>query len=379
MTLVTLTRRRAIAVLPAFFTASCSIKNRGPVLALKTPGTPTMPLKEAAHGSGATFPDLVYQDLITEYLKGNPHAKLTYDPVGSEEGVRNFLRGHTDFAGCDWRLTPDEEDALVPGAAARRPHIYVPSVAGAVAPIYRFEDTTPLLQFSPDILAAIFQGDIRRWDDPAIARENAGVRLPKSEIKVVRRDDGSGTTYALTSFFKARRTAWRLGTGFRVQWPSFTMPATHSSGVAELVASTPNAIGYVEFSFAADLRALRFGRVRNLMDQPVLAGIESVNKALPKTLPPNPQEIARAIFETNVEDAYPIVSLTWVLAPLSPSARSGELIKDFLSWAVGPDGRDRAKLLDYVPLNDALTDLALSEIQKIQPNTPANGTNASAL
>jgi len=200
--------------------------------------------------------------------------------VGSEEGVRNFLRGRTDFAGCDWQLTPEEEEALVPVALGLRPHVYVPSVAGAVAPVYRFEDATPRLQFSPDVLAAIFQGDIRRWDDPAIARENAGVRLPNSEIKVVRRDDGSGTTYTLTSFFKMRRTAWRLGTGFRIQWPSFTMPATHSSGVAELVASTPNAIGYVEFSFAADLRALRFGSVRNLKDQPVLAGIESVNKAL---------------------------------------------------------------------------------------------------
>jgi phosphate transport system substrate-binding protein len=214
------------------------------------------------------------------------------------------------------------------------------------------------------------------WDDPAIARENPGVRLPKSEIKVVRRDDGSGTTYALTSFFKARRTAWRLGTGFRIAWPSFTMSATHSAGVAELVASTPNAIGYVEFSFAAELRTLRFGSVRNLKDQPGLAGIESVNKALPKVLPPNPAEIARAIFETNVEDAYPIVSLTWLLAPVHPGARSGELIKDFLTWVVGQDGRDRAKLLDYVPLNDALTDLGLSEIQRIQPYA-TTGTNAS--
>jgi phosphate transport system substrate-binding protein len=369
-----MSRRHVLTMLSAVSATSCSVRTGNKILAPGTPLVPTPAAKQMARGAGATFPDLVYQDWIAQYANGTPNSKLSYDPVGSEDGVRNFLRGRLDFAGCDSRLTPNEEDTVMPSGASRRPHLYIPTVVGAVAPIYRFVDSTPLLQFSPEVLAAIFQGDVRRWDDPAISGENPGIRLPKSEINVVRRDDGSGTTYALTSFFKVRRTTWRLGTGLRIKWPSFTMPATHSTGVADLVASTPNAIGYVEFSYAADLRGLRFGKVRNLKEQPVLAGIDSVNKALPKSLPQDPADIAHKIFETNEEDAYPIVSLTWLLVPVRPDARSAELLKDFLSWAVGPDGRNRVKLLDYVPLNEPLTELALAQIDKIQAGSSgANG------
>src|ERR1700722_18552117 len=139
MKTMTLTRRRALALLPAVFGASCVRRTGGPLLP-PNQFTRTISVKQLARGGGATFPDLVYQDLIAEYLKGNSRARISYDAVGSEEGVRNFLRGKVDFAGCDWRLTADEEDALVPGAAQRRPHLYIPTVAGAVAPIYRFEE-----------------------------------------------------------------------------------------------------------------------------------------------------------------------------------------------------------------------------------------------
>jgi hypothetical protein len=110
--------------------------------------------------------------------------------------------------------------------------------------------------------------------------------------------------------------------------------------------------------------------VRNLRDQPVLAGIETVNKALPESLPADPADIARRIFETNEQGAYPIVSLTWLLVPVRPAVRSAEMLKDFLGWAVGQDGQKRAKLLDYVPLNGALTELAVSQIEKIEVSLP---------
>jgi hypothetical protein len=192
------------------------------ILSSQTRLTPGSSARRVAREGGATFPDLVYQDWIAQYYKSNPNLKLRYDPFGSEDGIRSFLRGHLDFAGCDWPPTPDDEGTvvLIVSSPLARLYIYIPSVACP---------GTPILRFSRRVLAGIFKGEIRCWDDPVILRESLG-RPPRAHINVVRPNDGSGTTLVLTTFLSVRGKAWRLGTGLRVNWPALTNAAMDNSG-----------------------------------------------------------------------------------------------------------------------------------------------------
>jgi hypothetical protein len=184
-----------------------------------------------ACGGGATFPGSVYDEWIAQCYNGIPNLKLPYDPVGSDDGIRSFLRSNLDFAGCDWPLKPDDERTVVLIVSSPLPHlyIYIPSAACTVASICTSAQGTPALRLGRGVLAAMFKGELRSWDDPVMLPENLGLP-PRSHINVIRRNDSSGTTLVLTTFFSVRGNDWRLGTGLKVNWPAPTNTAIDTSG-----------------------------------------------------------------------------------------------------------------------------------------------------
>jgi len=320
-------------------------------------------------GAGATFPDPLYQDWITDYTHSHPDAHLKYNPVGSEEGVGLVRQSKVDFGGSDWPLTPEEEAALPKQPQNGAAHIYLPVVAGAVSIIYHADGVSRTLRFTPETLCGIFGGNIKRWDDDRLRRDNPGASLPPQPITVVRRADGSGTTRVLTEYFAKvcapTSAPWRAGTGFRVQWPAGTTGSEHSDGVATAVRDTNNSIGYVEYAYALN-NNLNHGFVMNRSGQFVRADSDSISAAIPEQLPPGSRDVAYAILNPAAPDAYPITALTWLLIPLAPKDQARPVLVDFLTWTLQPDAQLQAKLHGYVELPERLRTLGLDSIRGVR-------------
>ena len=193
---------------------------------------------QTLRGAGATFPAPLYRQWIESFQKSHPGASIEYEETGSVAGVDQVLNHRADFAGSDVRLTDDRLE----GAPNRV--LQIPTVIGAVAPIHNVQGEFRDLKFTPEVLADIYLGKIRKWNDPAIASENRGVKLPSAEITVVHRSEGSGTTWIWSTFLSEASAEWRLraGAGTSIVWP-VGLAAEKNEGVAALVQRTPNSIG----------------------------------------------------------------------------------------------------------------------------------------
>ncbi len=183
--------------------------------------------------AGATFPLPIYAKWFDSFSARWPSVRIQYQAVGSEEGIRQLRAGTADFAASDIPLT-DQQIARFSGGV-----LHFPSVLGAVVPIYNLPSVARDLRFTPDTLAAIFLGRIRKWNDPALRAVNRGVRLPDTEIVVVHRADGSGTTFVWTDYLSKVSEAWRrmVGAGAAVPWPT-GVGAERNEGMADLVSRT---------------------------------------------------------------------------------------------------------------------------------------------
>jgi len=200
-------------------------------------GSDLSSLSGSLKASGASFPDAYYQEVISSFKEKAPNATVTYNSVGSGTGKKEFGQGLTDFAGSDSLVKPGD-------GPAEGSFLYVPTVAAPITVSYHLSGVDKL-QFSPDTLAKIFQTDVKKWNDPAIAADNPGVTLPNKAITVAHRSDGSGTTNNFTKYLKAASPAWKLGSGDTVAWPSGTQGAEKNTGVAQIIKQTDGAIGYV--------------------------------------------------------------------------------------------------------------------------------------
>jgi phosphate transport system substrate-binding protein len=225
---------------------------------------------------------------------------------------------------------------------------HIPTVLGAVVPVYTLPGVGGGLKFSPDVLADIYLGKITNWNDARIAKDNPGVNLPNSEIFVVHRSDGSGTSYIFTDFLSKVSADWKNGPGMgtSVSWPR-GLGAKGNEGVAGMVRQTPGAIGYVELIYALQNK-IETGLVKNAAGVFVKPTIESVTAAA-ASVKEMPADYRVSITNAPGKDAYPISSFTWLLIP-SPAAdpAKGKMIKDFLSWML--DHESEVTALYYAPL-----------------------------
>jgi phosphate transport system substrate-binding protein len=294
------------------------------------------------NGAGATFPYPIYSKWFTEYSASHGSVQINYQAIGSGAGIRQVTSGTVDFGASDGPMTDEQI------AASKVKIQHIPTVLGAVVPIYNLQGIGGGLKFSPDVLADIYLGKISNWSDGRIAKDNPGVKLPSTEIFVVHRSDGSGTSYIFTDYLSKVSGDWKSGpgTGTSPSWPR-GIGAKGNQGVAGMVRQTPGAIGYVELIYALQNK-IEAGLVRNPAGVFQKATIESVTAAA-ASMKQMPADYRVSITNAPGRDAYPISSFTWLLIPNpAPDATKGKVIKDFLTWML--DHESEATSLDYAPL-----------------------------
>lgn len=280
-------------------------------------------------GAGATAPDIAYAKWVEEYRKEYPGVKLTYEPVGSGEGIKRLEAGTVDFAGSDYALT-DEELKKFPVKM-----LHFPTLIGAIVPVFHVAGVSKL-NFDAATLAGIFSGKIKIWNHPALAAINAGVALPAAPITVIHRSDASGSTHAFSDYLSQVDPAWKAsyGMGALIKWPVGT-PAAGSEALGELVKKTPNSIGYLELTHANQL-SLSHGAVKNKAGAFAQPDFEAQGAAL-STVESLAPDFRASIVNSSAPKAYPICTMTWFIVP-AKIADKGKLnaMRGFLRFAFGP-------------------------------------------
>ena len=316
----------------------------------------------ALTGAGATFPQPLYSKWFSDYAR-QTGVRINYQSIGSGGGIRQLSEGTVDFGATDSPMT-DDEIAKAKGG----PVLHIPTVLGAVVVTYNLPDVTQSLRLTGPVLADIFLGRIKKWNDPRIAQLNQGVSLPNTDILVVRRSDESGTTYIFTDYLSAVSPAWAQGPGKGkgVNWP-VGLGAKGNEGVAGQVKQLPGSVGYVELAYAKQNR-LAYAAIRNADGAFVVPSIESVTAAAAGAIarlgPSSDYRIS--VVNAPGAGAYPISSFTWLLVyQRQPDPTKGRQLVDFLRWALS-EGQRTAPTLDYAPLPVALQSQLRGRVDQVQ-------------
>lgn len=299
-------------------------------------------------GAGATFPNPIYQKWFEEY-QTKTGVKINYQSVGSGTGIKDLTDGTVDFAASDMPMTDAQLSALKVKA------LHFPTVLGAVVLTYNIPGVTADLKFSGPTIAAIYLGTITKWNDPRIKAENPGVNLPSkdNDIVVVRRSDGSGTTFIFTDYLSKVSPEWKtkVGAGTAVQWP-VGLSGPQNAGVTALVKQTPGAIGYVELIYAIQ-QHMGYADVKNASGKFVKPSFEGVTAAA-AAMKEMPEDFRVSITNVTGDKVYPISSFTWMLIPSQiADAAKKKSITAFLAWMLA-DGQKEAQALGYAPLPAAV-------------------------
>ena len=292
--------------------------------------------------AGATSPAPLYQAWIESFRQHHPDIQITYNSIGSEAGVEQLYDNKITFAASDVALS----DAYMSQMPVKV--LQFATVLGAIVPIYNLPHIGNNLRFTPEILANIYLGKIRNWDDPAIRAVNHGVPLPSAPIVVIHRNDGSGTTFAWTDFLSKTNPEWKttVGSGTTVKWPVGN-GVQGNDGVASAVAQAPNSIGYTELTYAIQ-RQLSYGIVRNAAGNFMQANMATLAAAA--IAPHGTAAISSSLTNAPGKYAYPITSFTWLLVPESiPDPATKSAVADFLEWIL-TTGQKECSALAYHPL-----------------------------
>jgi phosphate transport system substrate-binding protein len=312
------------------------------------------------NGAGATFPFPIYSKWFSEYNKKLPNIEINYQSIGSGGGIRQLTAQTVFFGASDGPMTNDQLTAA-PGQI-----LHFPTVLGAVVPVYNLTGLSKDLQFTGPVLADIFLGKITKWNDPAIAKLNPGVTLPASDITVVHRSDGSGTTYIFADYLGKVSPEWkkRVGISTSVNWP-VGLGGKGNEGVAGLVKQTPDAIGYVELVYALQTK-ISYGSVQNLSGKFLKATIEGVTAAAGAAGNSMPADFRVSITNAPGDNAYPISSFTWMLFYENPKdKKAAKIMVDFMTWAL-TDGQKFCSALGYAPLPASVVKMELEALKKIK-------------
>lgn len=315
-------------------------------------------------GAGATFPAPMYTKWFSEYNRLHSNIQINYQAIGSGGGIRQVTEGVVDFGATDGPMT---EQHLSDFRTKRGTEVlHLPTVLGAVVPAYNIAGVTETLKFTSDALAGIFLGRITKWNDPAIASANPGVALPASDIVVVHRADGSGTTYVWVDYLSKVSPEWkeRVGVANSVSWPT-GIGGNGNEGVMALIRQTPGAIGYVELVYAMQT-GNPFGAVQNADGNFVVASLASVTAAAAGAAQNMPDDFRVSITNAPGAEAYPVSSFTWLLVPTTfadPVKR--QVVVDFLEWMLG-DGQAFAEALHYAKLPASVVAKEREALARIQ-------------
>jgi phosphate transport system substrate-binding protein len=316
-------------------------------------------LAQKLNGAGATFPEPIYSKWFLEYSAQHSGVQINYQPIGSGGGIRQVTAGTVDFGASDGPMSDEQL------AQSKVKLVHIPTVLGAVVPIYDLPGVNTELKFSPDVLADIYLGKVTTWNDPRIVKDNPGVNLPGAKVNVVHRSDGSGTTYIFTDFLSKVSPDWKssVGKNTAVPWP-VGIGAVRSEGVAAMVRQLPGTIGYVELIYALQNK-IQFGYVKNPEGNWVKGSIEGVTEAA-ANVKSIPADYRVSITNAPGKNSYPISSFTWLLIPNpAADATKGKAIKDFLNWMLD-HGESEVSALYYAPLPKSVSDKVRATVSQLK-------------
>ena len=292
-------------------------------------------------GAGASFPAPIYSKWADAYNKATGN-KLNYQSIGSGGGIKQIEAKTVDFGASDMPLKVEDLD--------KNGLMQFPTVIGGVVPVVNLPGIQPGgIKFTGALLAGIYLGKITKWDDKAIAAVNPGVKLPDTAIAVVRRADGSGTTFIWTNYLSKTSAEWKekVGEGTAVQWP-LGLGGKGNEGVSAFVQRIPGALGYVEFAYAKQNK-LTYGEMQNA-DGVFVKPDDETFKAAAAGAQWEKEKFAVILTNQPGKNAWPITGATFILMHLKQDkpAQAAEVLK-FFDWAY-KNGSAMAADLDYVPL-----------------------------
>ena len=311
-----------------------------------------------ANSCGSTFQKPYEEAAIEDFTKTNAGVKINYGGGGSGKGRQDLADQVVDFAGAD---SPYKDADLAKNKGGDV--LYVPILLGAITVSYNL-DGVDKLQLSPATVAKIFQRDIKKWNDPAIAADNPGVKLPADDIVVAHRSDGSGTTDNFTKYLdKTASDVWKLKSGSTVEWPADTQAGNGNAGVAQIVKSTKGAIGYVDLS-DAKASQLAFASIKNQggkFVEPTTDSAQAAGDGIEVK-----DNLLFSALDAKGDAAYPITCQSWVIVYAKQTDHAkGSALKAYLKYLL-TDGQKQLKPLDFAALPKSLADKAVAQLDKIQ-------------
>jgi phosphate transport system substrate-binding protein len=343
--------------------SSSSSSTTPPSTSSSTPASGSSSSAPAVSGTikaaGSTFQTNFQQAAISAFKSVQPNITVDYDPVGSGTGRADLYANTVLFAGSDSPI-PAAEESKVP---AGKTVLYFPVQIGPIAIAYNLPGVTGL-KLNASVLAQIFQGEITTWNNSAIKALNPGANLPSSTIALAVRSDSSGTTANFSNYLvKAAGSAWKLGTASTIKWPSTAHAGDGGSGLAQIVKSTPDSIGYVDFS-TATAAGLTAASIENSAGDYVAPSTAGATAAASQVTP-----AANLTFSTVDEPgatSYPITYQSWDLVyEVQPSSSDVALLKAYLGYLLSSTGQQLLSTINLAPLPTSIDQAAVAQLSKI--------------
>lgn len=337
------------------------------VLALSVPASAAgIVLNET--GSTLLYP--LFQRWVPAYAAARPDVKINIAATGSGVGIQSAIAGTAQIGTSDAYMSDEE-------AERNRQIISVPLAISAQTVNYNVPGTgDAALKLDGDILAGIYSGRIRQWDDAPIAALNPGAKLPHHEIVPIRRDDASGDTFVFTQFLDFANQRWEDGVGYgtTVSWPAVPgeLGATGNDGMVKTIAATPYSIGYIGISFSGDAGKAGLGTapLKNQSGKFVLPTVETVSAAAATLDPRTPPDERLSLVYAPGDQSYPLVNYEYAVVSIDqPSKETAGAIRDFLLWSIAVNGGNAATYLDavgFIPLPDFIRAMSEKQLNRIK-------------
>ena len=339
----------------ALFSAACS--SSGNSSSSSGGGSSSSSLSGTLNASGSTFQLTFQQAAIQAYKSVEPNITVNYGGGGSGKGRTDLASGTVQFAGSDSPI-PSDEVSNFKGKTV----LYFPVIIGPITMSYNLSGVTNL-KLTPTLIANIFQAKITKWNDPAIAKVNPGVKLPSTAITIARRSDSSGTTANFSNFLvQSAPSDWKLGTDSTISWPATSRGGDGNGGVAQIVKSTAGAIGYVDFADAT-ASGLTFASVKNKDGDYVAPSLAGATAAA-STAAVAPDLTFSAIWAPGAT-AYPITAQSFILVyQKQSSASTAKDLKAWIGYLLG-DGQKLTTSVNFAPLPANIDSQAKAQLSKI--------------
>ena len=313
-------------------------------------------------GAGSTFVYPLFSKLFSEYNR-QTGLKVNYQSIGSGGGILQLTNKTVDFGDSDAPMNEEQTQK------AGTPVLHVPMCSGAVVISYNLPDVKDTIRLTPDVLANIFLGKIKTWNDPQIAQANPGVKFPGTLVIIAHRSDGSGTTNIFTTYLSKVSSEWnsKVGKGSSINWPA-GLGGKGNEGVAGLIKQTPGAIGYIELAYAIQNK-MAFSKVQNKRGNFITPTVASTSAAGNIQLPPDAKV---SLTNTDAADGYPISGFTWALLYKEQNYnnrsqdRATNLVK--LLWWNIHEGQQYCQGLNYAPLSPSAVKIAEDILKSVTYN-----------